>query len=91
MSKIHRKADLVLEQSTKDAVMNDAFEEMYHRRGRVYRVNFVRGVFFGLGTFVGGTIVVALLIIILSWLMSIAPDSFRDFFQWIVDTLSKRG
>lgn len=42
------------------------FEGGYLNHWRVYRINFVRGIFFGLGTFLGGTVMVAILI----WLMS---------------------
>ena len=89
MTKVHPKIDYTLEASTKNAIMGDAFDEMYRHRARVYKINFVRGIFLGLGTFLGGTIIVALLVLLLSWLMSIAPENFHDFFQWIVDTLSR--
>lgn len=77
------------ELSAEDAVLEDLFYDLYKNRGRIYRVNFARGIFFGLGTFLGGTIIIALLLTVLSWLMSIAPDNFHDFFQWIINTLSR--
>ncbi|HSE29521.1 MAG TPA: DUF5665 domain-containing protein [Candidatus Saccharimonadales bacterium] len=43
--------------------VNDVFEEFFQdyerRRWSIYRLNFVRGIFFGLGTFIGGTLVIA--------------------------------
>lgn len=78
------------ELSAEDAVLEDLFYDLYRHRGSIYRVNFLRGVFFGLGTFLGGTIIVTIVILFLSWLMSIAPTSFHDFFQWIIQTLQHR-
>lgn len=77
------------EVSAEEAVLEDLFYDLYKNRGSVYKVNFFRGVFFGLGTFIGGTIVIAILVFILSWLMNIIPENFRDFFQWIINTLHK--
>lgn len=43
--------------------VNEVFEEFFQdyerRRWSIYRMNFVRGIFFGLGTFIGGTLVIA--------------------------------
>lgn len=44
----------------------ELFQDYYRRRHDVYKMNFFRGIFFGLGSLLGGTIVVALIIWILS-------------------------
>ncbi len=46
--------------------MQDFFEDFYRQRRRIYVVNFIRGVWFGIGTFIGGTIVLAGLLWFLS-------------------------
>lgn len=48
------------------AFLEDLYENYYSRRREIYMMNLVRGVFFGFGSVVGGTIVVALLLWILS-------------------------
>lgn len=48
------------------AVLEDLFDDFYRHRKQVYWMNFIRGIVFGFGTVVGGTIVVALLL----WLLS---------------------
>ena len=85
--KIRQKKLENQELSAEEAVLQDLFYDLYRHRGSVYKVNFIRGVFFGLGTFLGGTIIIAIVIIFLSWLMSIAPGGFHDFFQWIIRVL----
>lgn len=45
----------------------DLFDDYYAQRYKVYKMNFVRGVVFGLGSVVGGTLMVALLVWVLSF------------------------
>jgi hypothetical protein len=48
--------------------LESIFEGGYINHKRVYWINLVRGIFFGFGTAVGGTILIALVIWILSLL-----------------------
>lgn len=48
-------------------IFEDLFNDMYEQRQRVYRMNFVRGIFYGLGTALGGTVLLALVLWMLSW------------------------
>ena len=64
----------------------DLFNDYYDKRWRVYRVNFFRGIFFGLGTFIGGTVVVTLVILFIGWLADTVPV-FPEFTQWLLRTL----
>lgn len=47
---------------TRQVFLNELFNDIYADRKRIYGVNFFRGLFFGLGTFLGGTLVVAVLV-----------------------------
>jgi hypothetical protein len=51
---------------TPRAVLEDLFEDYYKHRKELYWMNLIRGIFFGFGSVVGGTLVVALLL----WLLS---------------------
>lgn len=59
-------------------LMEELFNDMYRDRHKVYVMNFVRGIFFGLGSVLGGTVVVALVV----WVMS-----FFVHIPWIGDTV----
>ena len=48
------------------ALLEELFEDYYLHRHRLYVMNLVRGIFFGFGTVIGGTLVVALVLWILS-------------------------
>lgn len=62
--------------------LNDLFNDIYANRKRIYRVNFFRGIFFGFGTFLGGTVVVALVI----WLLNQFSDP--PAIQKLIDVLT---
>lgn len=86
MSKATQKIKKENELGARRAVLEDLFYDFHSSRKQVYAMNFFRGVFFGVGTVVGGTIVVALVVWMLTWLTDI-PGGFGDFIQYIVDTV----
>ena len=47
------------------AMLEEFFDDMYRDRWRIYKMNLIRGIFFGFGSIVGGTLVVALILWIL--------------------------
>lgn len=68
---VKKMAAAVKDQMVKDApraVLEDLFDDFYKRRKQVYWMNFIRGIFFGFGGVIGGTIMVALLLWFLSTL-----------------------
>lgn len=58
------------QKGAQEQLLQDLFEDMYSQRKKLYKMNFVRGIFLGLGTAIGGTLVVALLIWILSFFIN---------------------
>lgn len=50
----------------KQVVLEELFNDIYNNRKRIYKVNFVRGLLFGAGSALGGTLVVALIVWTLS-------------------------
>lgn len=88
MGKITRKVEKVQENSARRGLIEELFYDFNTSRKRVYRINFMRGIFFGIGTVVGGTLVVAVAVAILGWLTDI-PGGVGDFIQFIVDTVQR--
>lgn len=72
------------------AVLDDLFNDMYSNRWQIYKINLIRGLFFGLGSVLGGTLLIALLVWILSQVGAVVPF-LSDFIQQILDTLGNRG
>lgn len=82
-SKKHR----FLVQQEKDArrgMLEDLFWDLHRSRQQIYWMNFIRGIFFGVGTVIGGTIVVAIVVTILGVLVDV-PGGIGDFVQYIID------
>ncbi len=79
-----RKKDLDAEEQ----ILDDLFYDLYRNRGRVYKVNFFRGIFFGLGTFLGGTVIVAIVVFVLTWLSSLLPHNVT-LIDWLLSILRK--
>lgn len=53
------------------SMMEEMFNDLYKDRAKVYKMNFVRGLFFGFGSVLGATVVVALAIWILSFFVDL--------------------
>lgn len=53
-------------QAAYKTMAEELFQDYYKHRRDVYKMNFVRGIFFGFGSVIGGTVVVALVVWILS-------------------------
>lgn len=68
------------ERGARQAVIEDLFYDFHRSRAQIYWMNFVRGIFFGLGSVLGGTVLIALLI----WLLSFAVD-----WPWVGDTVEQ--
>lgn len=51
-------------------MLEELFNDYYIRRRDIYKMNFFRGIFFGLGSVIGGTVVVAAII----WVLALFVD-----------------
>ncbi len=89
MNKATRKIISDNENGARRGVMEDLFYDFHRSRQQVYWMNFVRGIFFGVGTVVGGTLVIAIVVWLLSLLVDI-PGGVGDFVQYIVDTVQRK-
>lgn len=83
------------EKNAKKVVLNEIFNDLYNNRKRIYRLNFIRGIVFGAGSALGGTLVIALIVWTLSLFVNAplvgelfknAQDSIR---QTTVDSTRK--
>jgi len=88
VANLKQKVKKEQELGARRAVLEDLFYDFHSSRRQVYWMNFTRGIFFGLGTVIGGTIIVAILIWLLSLFADI-PGGFGDFIQYVVDTVQK--
>ncbi|MFZ2126590.1 MAG: DUF5665 domain-containing protein [Candidatus Microsaccharimonas sp.] len=88
IQKAARKLKEDNERGARQAILEDLFYDFHKSRRQVYLMNFVRGLFFGVGSVIGGTLVVAFVLSLLGLLVDI-PGGVGDFIQYIVDLVKQ--
>lgn len=61
------------ERGARTVVLEDLFNDFNRNRFTVYKFNFFRGIFFGLGSVLGGTVVIAVLVWVLNLTGHLVP------------------
>lgn len=80
LGKLKRKVAHDQAKSASSAMAEELFYDLYKDRKKIYKINFFRGIFFGVGSVLGGTIVIALLVWVLSLFVNlpVIGDTFKD-------------
>ena len=90
IKKISKKISKVVKTNNERDARKNLIEELFYdfsrSKAQVYWMNFFRGIFFGFGTVLGGTVVVAIVIWILSQFTLIFP-SIGNYLQQIIDAI----
>lgn len=89
IKKAASKAKQTSENVARKAILQDLFYDFNKNRRQVYLMNFFRGIFFGVGSIIGGTLVIAIVVWILKLLVDI-PGGAGDVIQFIVDTVRQQ-
>ncbi len=71
-------------------LFEELLNDMYEHRRQIYTMNFFRGVFFGFGSVLGGTVLIALLVWLLVQLGAVVPF-LSEFIQQILDALGSKN
>lgn len=74
------------ERGSRQSLIEELFYDFNRSKAQVYTMNFVRGIFFGAGSVLGGTVVIALLVGLLGLLGNVIPP-LGDFFDGITSTI----
>ena len=77
------------EKGARQAVLEDLFNDFNRRRFTVYKMNFFRGVFFGFGSVLGGTVLIAVLVGLLSVTGALVPGT-ASFIHDVTDTIQQK-
>ncbi len=89
MNKVKARIDKENELGARRAILEDLFYDFHKSRHQVYWFNFIRGLFFGVGSVLGATVIVALLVWALSRLVDL-PGGIGGFIQYVVDVVKSR-
>lgn len=74
------------ERGAREGLLEELFNDFNRNRFSIYKFNFFRGIFFGLGSVLGGTVVLALLVWLLNLTGHLIPG-IADFVNNIVDVM----
>lgn len=86
MQKIKAKIKRDNERGARAGLLEELFYDFNRSRGEIYKMNFFRGVFFGFGSVLGGTLLVALVVSILNAFGGFFP-AVAHFVQGVTDAL----
>mgnify|MGYP003619073143 FL=1 len=87
-NKLKRRVRDDNERGAREAMLEELFNDFNRSRFTVYKFNFFRGIFFGLGSVLGGTVVLALLVWLLNLTGHLIPG-VADFVNSVVDVMQK--
>jgi hypothetical protein len=76
------------EKAAREAVLEDLFNDFNRNRFTIYKFNFMRGIFFGLGSVLGGTVVLALIVWLLNVIGWLVPG-VAGFVNSVVDVMQQ--
>lgn len=88
VKKVTSKVKKDNENGARVAVIEDLFYDFHRNRRQVYLMNFVRGIFFGFGSVLGATVLIALALGLLN-LFTDVPGGIGDFIQRIIDAVNQ--
>lgn len=77
------------ERGARESVLEELFYDFNRSRSQIFMTNFFRGIFFGIGSVIGGAVVIALGAMILGMFVDL-PGGIGDFVQSIVDAMQSR-
>ena len=76
------------EQAARKKLFEELFQDFNRSRFQVYKMNLVRGIFFGFGSVLGGTIVIGIAVWILSMIGNYVPG-IGNFFDSLSQLLKQ--
>lgn len=90
MKKITNKIARDNERGARRALIEDLFYDFHRSRRQVYLMNFYRGISFGFGAMLGGTVLVAVIVWLLNQTTAFTPDFIGDFINQIIDAMDRK-
>lgn len=89
--KITRRVKEDNERGARYNLIEELFFDFNRSKTQVFLINFQRGIFFGIGSVLGGALVIVVSAFILSGFANILPGAIGDFIQAILDAMEKRA
>lgn len=78
------------ERGARRGLMEELFQDFNRNQAEVYKMNFIRGLFFGFGSVLGGTVLVAVVIWLLNAVGIFVP-ALSDLIESVIKDINSRG
>lgn len=78
------------ERGARQSIIEDLFVDFNRSRAQVYWMNFFRGIFFGMGSVLGGALIITISALILGMFVDL-PGGVGEFVQRVLDAMNNRG
>lgn len=91
-SKLSRVANKVADDNERGArlgLLEELFNDFHRSRRQVYWMNFQRGIFFGLGSVLGGVVIIAIVAALLGLFVDL-PGGVGDFVERVIEGMERR-
>ena len=89
-TKITEKIKADNERGARQGLIEDLFVDFNRSKSQVYWMNFFRGIFFGVGSVLGGALIIAASALILGMFVDL-PGGVGDFVQRVLDAMNSRS
>ncbi len=88
-----KKVKQVVKREAQRGARKDLIEELFYdfnrSKGEIFLVNFQRGFFFGIGSILGGAVLIVVSALLLGMFVDL-PGGIGDFVQNILDAMNRR-
>lgn len=76
------------ERGARQNLIEELFYDFNRSKKQIYLVNFQRGIFFGIGSVIGGTLIIAISALILGLFVDL-PGGVGDFVQSVLNAMNR--
>lgn len=77
------------ERGARENVLEELFYDFNRSKTQIFVVNFFRGIFFGIGSVIGGALIIAVGALVLGLFVDL-PGGVGDFVQQVLDAMQRR-
>ncbi len=77
------------ERGARENVLEELFYDFNRSKTQIFVVNFFRGIFFGIGSVIGGALIIAIGAVILGLFVDL-PGGVGDFVQQVLNAMQRR-
>lgn len=77
------------ERGARQNLMEELFYDFNRSKSQIFMVNFMRGIFFGVGSVLGGAVIIVISALILGLFVDL-PGGVGDFVQNVLDAMNQR-